>query len=157
MKILYYKQEKSYTCGAAAMRIVLNSLGANFNEKEIEKMLGTNDERGTWTKSFAELANKLNLQFSSKNNSSIEELKSLTEDYLIIICFYTSDNEDHYTVIRQIDKQFIHFSDPWPLYGPDFKMSLKEFEERWKCDFKFEKLEKWFFAIRKSQLKNSFQ
>lgn len=146
MKILNYKQEKPYTCGAAAMRIVLNSLGANFSEEEIEKMLGTNDKRGTWTKSFAELANKLNLQFISKNNSSIEELKSLTEDYLIIICFYTSDNEDHYTVIRQIDKQFIHFSDPW--YGLDFKMTLEEFERRWKCDPRFEKFERWFFAIK---------
>lgn len=147
MKILYYKQEKLYTCGAAAMRIVLNSLGFDFKEEEIEKMLGTNDERGTWTKDFAELANKLNLQFISRSNSSIKELKSLIEDYLIIISFYTEDNYDHYTVIRRIDGQFIYFSDPW--YGSDFKMNLAEFEERWKCDPRFEKIERWFLAVKK--------
>ena len=147
MKILYFKQEKPHTCGAAALRTVLNSSGFNLSEEEVAKMLGTNEIRGTWTKSFAKVANKLNLAYTSKDNSSIREIRELTNYYLIIVCFHTSDNDDHYTVIKNIDEQFIYFSDSW--YGPDFKMSLADFERRWKCNPRFEKIERWFFAIEK--------
>ena len=64
MKFPYYKQEREYSCGAAAMRMVLENLGIKKSENEIIKYLGTNKTKGTMNKDFPRLAEKFKLNYS---------------------------------------------------------------------------------------------
>lgn len=144
----YYKQESSWTCGAACMRMILAHLKIDKSEEELSKELGTNEIRGTCSSSFAKLAERYNLEYIEKENASIKDLSDIMEKgYKIITCFFTKDsNEDHYSVISKIEGDYVYFLDPW--YGENHKMLIKELIEVWHSDPKFEKISKWFIGIK---------
>jgi len=149
MKFPYYKQEREYSCGAAAMRMVLENLGIKKSENEIIKYLGTNKTKGTMNKDFPRLAEKFKLNYFVKKNSSISDLKSLIRNgYNIIICyFYPAEKIGHYSVIRKIDSNFIYFYDP--LFGPKHKYSLHYFNKIWKNNPRYEKVKRWMLGVKR--------
>jgi predicted double-glycine peptidase len=149
MKFNYYKQEKSYTCGAAAMRMVLEQLGIKKTEKQLVKLLKTNKVRGTWHKAFSRIAKKYALHHVEKRNAKISDLKRLQkEKYLIIVCYFISSEKiDHYAVVRKIDSKYIYFWDPF--FGPKHKYLLSYFRKIWKSNPKYEKEKRWLFAVKK--------
>ena len=149
MAFHYHKQETEYTCGAAAMRMVLESIGINRSEKEIAKLLKTNKIRGTWHKNFPIVAEKYKLNCIVRRNARISDLKKLQkENYSIILCYYCpAEKVDHYSLLRKIDSRFIYFWDPW--FGPNHKYSLNHFNKIWKSDPKYEKEKKWLIAMKR--------
>lgn len=150
MNFPYYKQETAYTCGAAAMRMILEMLGIKKTEKQIVNLLGTNKVRGTWNKDFPSLAEKYKLNYTVKRNASIADMKScLKQGYSVIACYYyPHEKVDHYSVVKKIDSGKIYFWDPW--FGPKHDYTLKKFKTIWKCDKKFDDEKRWFFAVKKS-------
>ena len=148
MKSIYYKQERSWTCGAASMRIVLSNLGINKSENEIIRLLKTNKVRGTWSRNFALLANKLKLKYISGNANSINDLRPLLKKgFMVIVCYYIpKDKVDHYSVINKIGKKNVYFLDPW--YGADYALSIRYFDSVWKSDNRWENQKKWFIALK---------
>lgn len=149
MKFPYYKQETKYTCGAAAMRMILECLGIKKTEKQIVKLLGTNQVRGTWNKDFPILVEKYKLNYTVRRKASIKDMKScLKQGYYIIVCyFYPPEKVDHYSVVKKIDTKNIYFWDPW--FGPNHSYSLKKFKTIWKCDKRFDNEKRWLFAVKK--------
>jgi predicted double-glycine peptidase len=145
----YHKQETNYTCGAAAMRMVLEYFGIKKSEKQIVNLLGTNKVRGTWIKNFPSLAERLKLNYIVKRNSRIEDLKEYQKKgYQIIICYLIpKDKVDHYSVLKKIDSKNIYFFDPW--YGAEHKLPLNYFKKIWYSDKRYEKEKAWFIAIKK--------
>jgi predicted double-glycine peptidase len=144
----YYKQETNYTCGAAAMRMVLEQCGIKKSEKQLAKELCTNKIRGTWPKNFSAVADKYKLNYHVKRNATLNELKKLqTEGYSIIIGFYYPPEKiDHYSVLKKITTSEIHFWDPY--FGQNHKYSITHFMKVWKSDPKFDNEKRWFFAIK---------
>lgn len=147
----YHKQETEYTCGAAATKMILEHFGVHKTEAQIIKELKTNKKRGTWTKNFSILAEKFNLDYWVKSNSTIKDLKNYQKKgYLLIINYFIPEEKcDHYSVLRKIDSKYIYFIDPW--FGPDYKYPLKEFQNLWHSNFNFEKEKRWFIAIKKRE------
>ena len=74
-----YRQGKEWNCGAAAMRMVLQALGFRKSEKELARLLGTSKKSGTRNKAFAELGEKLKLNYCVKRKSSLKELEKMLE------------------------------------------------------------------------------
>ena len=148
-KFPFHKQETKYTCGAAAMRMVLEFCGIKKSEKQVVKLLGTNKVRGTWLKDFPRLAEKYKLKYVVKSNSTTNDLKKLQrQGYIILICYYHPPQKvDHYSVLRKIDSENIYFWDPW--YGPEHKYTLRYFRRIWKSDPKYEKEKAWFIAMER--------
>ena len=146
----FYKQETSWTCGAAAMRMVLEKIGIKKSEKQVIQILKTNKVRGTWHKDFPKVAEKYKLDYIVNRNASIQKLKKYQkEGYEIIICYSPTPKSDHYAVLKKLTSKFIFFYDPW--FGEEHKMELDHFLKKWKSDPKYEKEKQWFFAIKKNK------
>lgn len=154
MKIKYYKQEQEHTCGAAAMRMVLESLGIKKSEKELISLLKTNTKVGTWHYQMSALAEKYKLNYVVNRNASIKELKEfLKNKYLIIVCYYLVEEKTaHYAVVSDIDDKNIYLHDPW--LGANHKLSLSYFRKNWVSDKIYEKEQKWFIGIKKASRNN---
>jgi len=131
------------------MRMVLENCGIKKTEKQVIKLLGTNKIRGTWTKSYPQLAEKYNLNYTVRRNSSLKEMKELMKQGYIILTSYYMPKEkvDHFIVVKEIDKDYIYFYDPF--YGPDHKYKLSYFEKVWKTNPKYDNEKAWFITVKK--------
>ena len=151
INIPYHKQKTEWTCGPASMRMVLDSLGIKKSEKELIKLLDTNEIQGTLHKSFPELAEKFNLNYIvGRKNSTLEQLDNLQEqDYRIIVSYFIpEDNFHHYAVLKEVDPKKIHLLDPW--FGENTEYSIDNFNRNWHDLLeKYDKDKKWFFGIKK--------
>ena len=143
----YFKQETNYTCGAAAMRMVLSTIGIKKSEKQVAKILKTNKVRGTWVKYFPILAEKYYLSYSVQRNSTIKILREYSKKgYKIIVCYSPTKRSDHFSVIQKIGLKYIYFYCPW--YGTNTKYLIKDFKKMWHSHKKYEDEKKWFIAIK---------
>lgn len=153
MNLKYYKQKTVYTCGPAAMRMVLSSLGIKVSEEKLAKLLSANKIRGTYHKYFPEVAEKYKLKHFSEENGTIKDLRRFhKEGWAIIVClidraFYPHENFDHYAVLKKIDKRHVYLLDPF--FGENERYELADFNKRWESSKRYEGDVKWFFAVKK--------
>lgn len=148
MHLPYFKQETSYTCGAAALRMVLASIGINKTEKQVAKILGTNRVKGTLHDDFFKVAEHLKLKYIVERKSSVKDLKKLQdENYRIIVNYLLPVTKvGHYAVVREVGSKYIHLLDPF--IGPDQIYPISNFIKNWKSGFEKD-YSRWFFAIKK--------
>jgi len=145
----FHKQETDYTCGAAAMRMVLEFCGIKKSEGQVAKLLGTNKAKGTGNKSFPMVAEKFRLNHASLRNATIADLKAYQKKGFAVIIgyFYPPEKFGHYSVLSKIDSQYIRFNDP--LFGDEHKYRLTYFKKIWKSDPGDDNEKRWFFAVKK--------
>ena len=148
-KFSYYKQETNYTCGAAAMRMALESFGIRRSEKQVARVLKTNKVRGTWPRNFTPVAERFKLNHATMRNATIKDLKEFQKKgYIIIVCYSpTGITCDHYSVVKRVDNKKIYLLDP--DIGEDHEYSLTFFRRIWKCDPRYDDERGWFFAVKK--------
>ena len=142
----FFYQEKKWSCGPAAMRIALVTLGINRTEKQLIKLLKTNSRIGTNNKAFPEVAEKFKLNYIVKRVATTNDLiGAFNREYIIIIC-YTEEKMKvgHYAVIKEINDKYIILKDP--THGSNLKFSLNRFSKLWKQTFENEK--RWFIGIK---------
>lgn len=116
-------QQKTYSCGAAAIHNSLRCYGVNVSEKRIRSVAGTNKEQGT---SPAGIMSALDhLGFSSEVWEDDKKVKSwewlteqLRQGHPVILCF---QNWQHYvTAIGMVGERVLIFD------SARTKKSLKE-------------------------------
>lgn len=131
------------------MRMALAALGIMKTEKQVAKLLSTNKIRGTWHKRFPIVAEEFKLSHVSMRNAGIKELKRYqNKGFIIIVCYYyPPEKVDHYSVLKKIDSNYIHFYDPF--FGPEHKYSISHFLKIWKSDPRYDNEKRWFFAVKK--------
>jgi|SRR3989344_3607752 len=146
MDIHYYKQERTWTCGAASMRMALSTLGIKKSEKQLIRLLGLGKGAYTRNNAFPKLAEKYKLNYIVQRNSTLEDMKKLREQgYVIIVAyFYRPHNVGHFAVLRHIGEKTVDLLDPW--VGPEHRYSINTFKKIWRSGF--EKDKRWFIAIK---------
>ncbi|MFH1662289.1 MAG: peptidase C39 family protein [Candidatus Falkowbacteria bacterium] len=150
LKIPFYYQEKSWTCGAASLRMALESLDIKKSENQVVNLLRTNKIRGSYHKNFPLVAEKFKLSYIVERNSSIKEISKLLKDNWILIINYYDKKEkvDHYVVVNKIDKTKIYFNDPWYKEDRNESMLLSKFSLIW---YDAEKEKRWLFGLKKQK------
>jgi len=150
LKIPYYKQKRDYSCGAAALRMVLASFEIKKTEEELLKALQTTSKKGTHSSAFAGAARGYRLNFATKKNASIADLKKyLKKGFGVIVgYFYEPEDTGHYAVVKNISKTTVYLLDP--TLGPNHSYSILEFKKLWLKGFKHERGKRWFFALTRS-------
>ncbi|HLF53897.1 MAG TPA: cysteine peptidase family C39 domain-containing protein [Candidatus Nanoarchaeia archaeon] len=145
----FHKQEKDYTCGAASMKMALESCNIKKSEKQIVKLLRSGKSKGTWNKDFPIIAEKFKLNHLSMRNAAINDLKEYQKRGFTIIIgyFYPLEKFGHYAVLKKIDAKKIYLSDPY--FGDKHSYALDYFKKIWKNDPKYDKEKRWFFAVKK--------
>lgn len=148
-QILFYKQEIDYTCGAASMRMALESCNIKKSEKQIVKLLRTSKSKGTWNKDFPVVAEKFKLNHVSMRDAAINDLKEYQKKGFAIIIgyFHPIEKFGHYAVLKKIDSKKIYLLDPY--FGDKHSYDLDYFKKIWKNDPKHDGENHWFFAVKK--------
>ncbi len=147
-KLNCYLQQTEWTCGAASMKIMLEACGIVRTEKQIVKMLKTNIVRGTWSKYFPQVAEKFCLNYVVYRNGKVRDLiDTVNAGYFVLTAYYISKQKiDHYSVVKNIDDQYIYFLDP--MKGPNHKYKLSYFARVWKTDPKYDNEKGWFIGVK---------
>ena len=140
-------QERTWTCGPAALRHALSGLGIEKTEKYLARVLNTTRLRGTKNRDFVKVAKHFNLKFVVEKNSSIGRLGDLIgQGYKIIVCYFSKINDSgHYAVVEKIGKNLIYLDDP--SLGPRIKYTKSYFSKIWWSQYDEER--KWFIAMKK--------
>lgn len=142
----YYKQETTYTCGPACMRMLLSAIGIHRKERTLARALRANKNTGTHEKNFVQYSHdKLKIEYFSFIGATLEDIKKRLKEYVVMICF--RDGEvGHYAVVRKIGTKYITLADPGN--GDYYKVELAEFSHKWKDEY-FGREKNWAFGIKK--------
>ncbi len=149
LKIPFFKQDTGYTCGPVSLQMAMDFLGKFKGELPLARELHTSEKDGTHHKNMIETSVKEGFYCYANNDSSLEEVERFLKEKLPVIVHFTEPSEDagHYSVVAGIEKGNVILNDPWN--GRNFKISKKEFMERWhgKEGKKIDK--KWILVLSK--------
>lgn len=135
-------QETEYTCGPAALKLILQDYNIRCSEKVLAELAGTNKKTGTTFVGLQKALAKMEVPVSF-SSSNIDKLRAhIRSGGMAIVGIqawadkeqskeeYAEDWENgHYVVPVKIDNSKISFADPY--IGEVVEMPIKEFESRW--------------------------
>lgn len=143
--IPHHEQSTEWTCGPAAMRMALATIGIRRTETQLIRAMGTNRRWGTPNRSFPLTCEHLKLDYVVRRKSTLRALRDLLdEEYVVIVCYTPVDeNFGHYSVVRGIGAKEISLVDP--LRGPGERYTRREFLDLWKGHEE----PRWMFGVKK--------
>jgi len=134
------EQQKDWSCGACAMRIVCSYFGVGpEEEKDFRQLLGTSSKEGTHVAKMVAFAKQQGLKVQAEEGLTIQDLKAALDDGKPVIVLlqawgypedYPEDGSGHYAIVIGYDDECIYFEDPW-IKGRRAKLKTAEFENRW--------------------------
>ena len=102
------KQDLDYSCGAASVATILNEYyGQSVTEEEILKIMDKEDMRA----SFNDMANSLK-ELGFRGVGYAASFEQLTKLKIPVIVYTKHRKDDHFSVLRGIDKATVWLSDP---------------------------------------------
>jgi predicted double-glycine peptidase len=125
--MLYFKQEKDYTCGCASLRMAMsNFILYRFlpTEAELEKEMGTNDRIGTHPDAIIAAAEKRGFLAKKGEGASFEDIQAMMSDGWIVMLMISVD-VPHVVVVQEINPTHIFFKDPY--FGDRLARDKKKF------------------------------
>jgi len=128
LNALSFKQSTGY-CGPASLKIVLDFYGLKRSEKALAELSGASRERGVSGRSLVSTARKLGFEAHMKNNSTLEELETLTKDTPVIVDWIHPTEEGHYSVVLGFSRGKVVLADPYD--GGFVEIPKAEFNKRW--------------------------
>lgn len=147
--IKYHKQYRSFSCGAASMRMVLETLyNMPVSEEEALRLIGTTAQDGTPLKNLDKIEDEFpDLDAVVGEHGTPQELtRLLDQGYLIVVNY--SPKGPHYAVLSGVGDKGITLCDPW--LGPTTSMSVELFNSIWKGGYRRTKItEKGYVALRR--------
>lgn len=137
-------------CGPASLKIVLSYYGIEKTEEELARVCKTDPDLGTTAENIVSAAESVGLKGEIKNTSSFDDIQSwLTKEVPIIVNWFSRGRTDyeesevpdgHYSVVADIDDQYIHLQDP--EIGKLRKIKRDDFFRVW-FDFKGSHITSW--------------
>lgn len=162
MKIPFHYKQKSFSCGPAALRMVMQALiNQDIGEEALIELIGTNEEQGTplglFEKNLSHLLQAIcdqyrienHFDFIVKQNSCINELQTLQDTGHVILLNYSKpDGQAHWAVLDSLSNNYISLMDP--DFGPNYKYEWEKFY--WQGGSKLKPTNKALVAIKYSKL-----
>ncbi len=149
LKVPYYKQEKFYSCGPAALRMVFAYYGKRVSEWEIIEAVRTPNSIGTDNHMLIEAARKFGFRAWAGNNLTIADIKKFVDKGLPPIVNYKEPREGvpHFGVaVGYNDKQLLIHD---PDHAPYDKISFRQFLPRWHDHARTKRYHRWAVVISK--------
>ncbi len=116
-------------CGSASLKMVLDYWGVRVSEAETVRKAGASKEKGTTKEGLLKAAKHFGFRVSSKEKSSLADLKYFIKRKIPVIVDWFSEDEGHYSIVVGLDKKNIWLMDP-ELPGKR-KMSREKFLRVW--------------------------
>lgn len=149
--IPHHGQQTDYTCGPAAMKMVLDAVaGLQLPEGHLADAMGTDPDIGTRQRMMHRFADELGLEtFVRHTDTTLNEVRdAMRTGHVVIVCYWLpGEDTDHYAVVQQITPEAVVLHDPWE--GPDTAMATETFEADWIGDHHVEdRRHRWMLAVR---------
>jgi predicted double-glycine peptidase len=162
MKIPFHYKQKSFSCGPAALRMVIQTLiNQDVGEETLIELIGTNEELGTPLLAFETNLSHLlqaicdrygienHFEFIIKQNGCINELQTLQDTgYVILLNYSKPDGQAHWAVLDSLSSNYISLMDP--DFGPSYEYEWEQFN--WLGGSKSKPTNKALIAIKYSKL-----
>jgi len=123
-----FQQGYDGSCGPASLKIALKHFGINKSEKELMKITKSK-ERGVELEDLLKAAKKLGLKGFTKEKYGITEIRKYLKGKYAIIVGWFDENDGHYSVVSNIDKENIYLQDP--ELGHLRAMRIEKFKRIW--------------------------
>lgn len=134
------RQQTKYSCGAAALRAVLDYYGIRRDEPYLREALGTDPQDGTDPDSVVSVAQALGLQATAREPMPLRELyAALDAGWPVMLALqahgtpgeYRKDESGHWCVATGYDGENVFFADPAIDGGKKGYLPAKELLDRW--------------------------
>ncbi|MFA6566339.1 MAG: cysteine peptidase family C39 domain-containing protein, partial [Candidatus Paceibacterota bacterium] len=147
INVPYFEQETPFSCGPAALKMVLHFYGMEKTEEELIVRLRTNKHVGTLHSDMVRVAREEGFYVFENEESSIVEIEGLLKLRVPVIVHFTepSENDHHYAVVVRADDTHLVLNDPWN--GEKTTMEIHDFINRWSSEHTSE--DNWLIAISK--------
>ncbi len=147
LTIPYYHQRTYYTCGPAALKMVLAFFKKRVSEERLARQMHTSKQYGTTHHAMVRTAQRAGLYVYVNERATIEELQFLVAWGHPVIVDYVepSANVEHYALVTGVTARQIKLQDPWN--GKRFAVSRVQFLKRWHGHDKKETTHQWLMAI----------
>lgn len=144
-----YEQETEWSCGPAALKIVLDSIGHPVSEDQLIQLTGASPIAGTRHEGMISAASALGHKVFATEECSDEDLSRFLASKIPVIVDYQGSRGGHYVVITGLEDGRVHIQDP-RKHGPrHHTLDLNMFKARWHAttygdrDFS----NKWMMAV----------
>ena len=140
------RQVTEYSCGACALEAVLGYWGRDVEEAELMRLMGTNDQVGTWPDNMVRGVRALGFEAEVRERLTLDEVRAFTDQghpLIVVGQFWISHRESgedvdlrrewnngHYVVVLGVDDEYVYFQDPYLRMGKAF-IPRAAFERRW--------------------------
>lgn len=150
IKTPFYKQKKDYTCGPAVLKMVFGFFGIRVKESELAKLGKTNHTNGTNHEGLIYTIRKKGFYCYVHEHASINQIKHFLDLKLPVIVNYIEpkDEEGHYAVVVGHNSNHLILNDPYN--GPKFKLTIEDFEKRWRGKHTNHNSKHWLLVISKN-------
>jgi ABC-type bacteriocin/lantibiotic exporter with double-glycine peptidase domain len=145
LNVPYYKQDLSYTCGAACAQMVLAYYGIHESEAHLADELGTDSLVGTRHEALIHLFSTRGLYSYVNSDSSLEEASYLVDNGApaIVNFTYLTDTDGHYAVLTGVNQEHVYLNDP--LFRKNKSLDADTFELLWHD--KLLESRRWLLAV----------
>lgn len=132
LDLIFGSKQSRGACGPYAIKpVILYKKGLNIPEKELIEIAGTTEEDGTSVNGMIKIAEKFNLDYIIKNNSSISDLEESIKNDNPVILLIQALGDGHYILGKKCDSEKKVFSYFDPYYGEDKTLSYKKLLKKW--------------------------
>lgn len=144
------RQRTDYTCGPAALSMVLPAFGLVGSEAALAANLGTEPRVGTRQRAIERYLRTQGLRARVRHTTATTTAirNALRNGAAVLVCYWLeSEDTDHYAVVRSIGQGTITLADPW--VGPSVTYGLEEFERLWRGDpLVHSRRDRWMVEVR---------
>ena len=126
-----YIQSKKWSCGPAALKILLSYYGTEVSEEELIELSGTNETQGATHDGLISAVKAFGFSpYSSENTDDSVLLRFLGNHEPVLIDFQ-GNNGGHYVVGTAFSSQRIHIQDPRTSGENHYTLDFNLFKARW--------------------------
>lgn len=145
-----YTQETEWSCGPAALKILLSHYGHNVSEDQLIELSGTTPAAGATHAGLINAAHKLGYHVMATDNAAEGLLPTLIKSGApVLIDFQGASGGGHYVAAIGMDSERVHIEDPRRHGGNHYTLDWNLFNARWYNvtygDKKF--INRWLMAI----------
>jgi ABC-type bacteriocin/lantibiotic exporter with double-glycine peptidase domain len=126
-----YRQQRSWSCGAAALKIVLSRFGKDVSEDNLIDLSATDPQGGTRHEGMVAAARALGYKIYVREDAGEDDLVEFLRLGLPVIVDFQARSGGHYAVVTAVDNGRVHIEDPRREGSQHHTLDLRIFLSRW--------------------------
>jgi predicted double-glycine peptidase len=126
-----HEQKTEWSCGPAALKIVLDALGHTVSEDQLIKLTGATPEAGTRHEGMVAAAEALGYKVHQSEETPDEDLAKFLASDIPVVIDYQGSNGGHYVVLKAIENGRVRMQDPRRHGARDHTLDINLFNARW--------------------------